>query len=71
MNRLKLREDLEKFRGIDVVVVEFKVVVVDVVIKWVLERGIEVIYFDNELVNGKDLRKLVLEFGKRVLGRRV
>lgn len=73
LNRLKLREDLEKFRGIDVVVVEFKVVVVDVVIKWVLERGIEVIYFDNELVNidGKDLRKLVLEFGKRVLGRRV
>lgn len=71
-NRPKLREDLEKFRGIDAVAVELKAAAVDVVTKWALERGIEVIYLDNEPVNidGKDLRKSVLELGKRVLGRR-
>lgn len=52
--------------------VELKAAAVDVVTKWALERGIEVIYLDNEPVNidGKDLRKSVLELGKRVLGRR-
>lgn len=72
-NRPKLREDLEKFRGIDAVAVELKAAAVDVVTKWALERGgIEVIYLDNEPVNidGKDLRKSVLELGKRVLGGR-
>ncbi len=72
-NRLKLREDLEKFRGIDAVAVELKAAAVDVVTKWALERGgIGVIYLDNEPVNidGKDLRKSVLELGKRVLGGR-
>lgn len=71
-NRPKLRADLENFSGIDAVAVELKAAAVDVVTKWALERGIEVIYLDNEPVNidGKGLRKSVLELGKRVLGRR-
>ncbi|MDI3475985.1 MAG: cyclic 2,3-diphosphoglycerate synthase [Thermococcaceae archaeon] len=71
-NRPKLRADLENFSGIDAVAVELKAAAVDVVTKWALERGIEVIYLDNEPVNidGKGLRKSVLKLGKRVLGRR-
>ena len=65
-----LRRDLNAFTGIDAVAVELKAAAVDVVTLWALERGIEVIYFDNEPVNvdGKDLREAVLELGKRVLG---
>ena len=68
--RALLRKDLESFTGIDAVAVELKAAAVDVVTLWALERGIEVIYFDNEPVNvdGKNLREAVLELGKRVLG---
>jgi hypothetical protein len=71
-NRLKLRRDLGEFSGIEAVAVELKAAAVDVVTKWALERGIEVIYLDNEPVNidGKNLRESVLELGKRVLGRK-
>ncbi|WP_010478049.1 2,3-phosphoglycerate synthetase [Thermococcus zilligii] len=69
--RPALREDLEKFKGIDAVVVELKAAAVDVVTGWALERGIEVIYLDNEPVNldGKDLRQSVLKLGRKVLSR--
>ena len=65
-----LRRDLESFTGIDAVAVELKAAAVDVVTLWALERGIEVIYFDNEPVNvdGKNLREAVLGLGKRVVG---
>ena len=68
--RPQLRKDLESFEGIDALVVELKAAAVDVVTLWALERGIEVIYFDNEPVNvdGKDLREAVLGLGRRVLG---
>ncbi|MBP1912873.1 2,3-diphosphoglycerate synthetase [Thermococcus stetteri] len=71
-NRPKLWADLERFSGIDAVAVELKAAAVDVVTRWALERGIEVIYLDNEPVDidGKDLRKSVLRLGKRVLERR-
>ncbi|ASJ07163.1 2,3-diphosphoglycerate synthetase [Thermococcus pacificus] len=69
--RPALRKDLEKFRGIDAVAVELKAAAVDVVTRWALERGIEVIYLDNEPVNldGKDLRESVLKLGRKVLSR--
>ncbi len=71
-NRPALLRDLEGFRGIDAVAVELKAAAVDVVTRWALERGIEVVYIDNEPVNvdGKDLRKAVLELGRSVLGGR-
>ncbi|NJE42050.1 2,3-diphosphoglycerate synthetase [Thermococcus sp. GR6] len=64
-----LWRDLESFRDIDAVAVELKAAAVDVVTRWALERGIEVIYLDNEPVNidGKDLRKAVLELGHALL----
>lgn len=64
-----LRRDLEGFGDIDAVAVELKAAAVDVVTRWALERGIEVIYLDNEPVNidGKDLRKAVLELGRSIL----
>ncbi|ACJ16231.1 cyclic 2,3-diphospoglycerate synthetase [Thermococcus onnurineus NA1] len=67
-----LWRDLEGFRGIDAVAVELKAAAVDVVTRWALEQGIEVIYLDNEPVNidGKDLRKAVLELGRALLGGR-
>ncbi|AEK72145.1 cyclic 2,3-diphosphoglycerate synthetase [Thermococcus sp. 4557] len=67
--RPALRKDLEGFAGIDAVAVELKAAAVDVVTRWALERGIEVIYLDNEPVNidGKDLRGAVLRLGRSVL----
>ncbi|NJE04578.1 2,3-diphosphoglycerate synthetase [Thermococcus sp. M36] len=64
-----LVKDLEGFGDIEAVAVELKAAAVDVVTKWALERGLEVIYLDNEPVNvdGKDLRGAVLELGRRVL----
>ena len=64
-----LWRDLEGFKGIDAVAVELKAAAVDVVTRWALERGIEVIYLDNEPVNtdGRDLRKAVLELGRSIL----
>ena len=71
-NRPALLRDLEGFRGIDAVAVELKAAAVDVVTRWALRRGLDVIYIDNEPVNvdGKDLRKAVLELGRSVLGGR-
>ena len=70
--RSALRNDLEGFSGIDAVAVELKAAAVDVVTKWALERGIEVIYLDNEPVNvdGKDLKEAVLRLGGEVLRRK-
>ncbi|EEB74937.1 2,3-phosphoglycerate synthetase [Thermococcus sp. AM4] len=70
--RKALLEDLKEFRGIDAVAVELKAAAVDVVTRWALERGVEVIYLDNEPVNvdGKNLREAVLRLGRNVLGRR-
>jgi len=70
--RPALRTDLERFGGIDTVAVELKAAAVDVVTRWALERGIEVIYLDNEPVNidGKSLREAVLKLGRSVLGGR-
>jgi len=69
-NRGLLRRDLGKFRGIDAVAVELKAAAVDVVTRWALGEGIEVIYLDNEPVNvdGKDLRGAILDLGRSVLG---
>ena len=55
-----LRRDLEaaaKAGGIDAVVVELKAAAVDVVTRWGMERGLEVIYLDNrpETVDGDGL----------------
>ncbi len=65
-----LVNDLRSFKGIDAVVVELKAAAVDVVTRWAIERGVGVVYFDNEPVNvdGKDLKRAVLELGKRLLG---
>ena len=70
--RKALLRDLEGFSGIEGIAVELKAAAVDVVTRWALERGIEVIYLDNEPVNidGKNLREAVLRLGKKVLGRR-
>lgn len=67
--RQDLIQDLEWFTGIDAVAVELKAAAVDVVTRWALERGIEVVYLDNEPVNidGKDLRRAILELGIDVL----
>ena len=69
-NRSLLVKDLERFKGIDAVAVELKAAAVDVVTRWALRRGIEVIYLDNEPVNidGKNLREAVLELGRSLLG---
>lgn len=68
-NRPALKEDLKRFSGIEAVAVELKAAAVDVVTKWALERGLEVVYLDNEPVNidGKDLGEAVLELGRKVL----
>jgi len=68
-NRASLIEDMKNFRGIEAVAVELKAAAVDVVTKWAVERGIEVVYLDNEPVNvdGKDLKSAVLGLGRRVL----
>lgn len=64
-----LWRDLGGFEGIDAVAVELKAAAVDVVTRWALERGIEVIYLDNEPVNidGKDLRSAILTLGRSLL----
>ncbi|MEO2152088.1 MAG: 2,3-diphosphoglycerate synthetase [Thermococcus sp.] len=72
--RPSLEGDLAKLgrkAGVETVLVELKAAAVDVVTRWALERGIEVIYLANEPVNvdGKDLKKAVLELAKRVVGR--
>ncbi|WP_285518692.1 2,3-diphosphoglycerate synthetase [Thermococcus nautili] len=63
--------ELGRKTGVDAVLVELKAAAVDVVTRWALERGIEVIYLANEPVNvdGKDLRKAVLELARKVMGR--
>ena len=63
--------ELGRKAGVETVLVELKAAAVDVVTRWALERGIEVIYLANEPVNvdGKDLKKAVLELAKRVVGR--
>lgn len=70
--RPALRRDLGRFVGVETVAVELKAAAVDVVTKWALERGIEVVYLDNEPVNidGKDLRGAVLRLGRSILGGR-
>jgi cyclic 2,3-diphosphoglycerate synthetase len=70
-NRPSLIEDMKGFRDIDAVAVELKAAAVDVVTRWAVERGIEVIYLDNEPVNidGKDLKSAVLDLGRRVLSK--
>ena len=52
--RDELRRDLEAAPGVDALVVELKAAAVDVVTRWGVERGIEVIYLDNrpETVDG-------------------
>ncbi|ASJ04659.1 2,3-diphosphoglycerate synthetase [Thermococcus barossii] len=67
--RSLLIKDLEAFSGIDAVAVELKAAAVDVVTRWALENGVEVIYLDNEPVNvdGKDLREAVLRLGRSIL----
>jgi len=52
--REELRRDLEAANGIDALVVELKAAAVDVVTRWGVERGIEVVYLDNrpETVDG-------------------
>lgn len=52
--REALRADLDATRGVDAVVVELKAAAVDVVTRWGMERGVEVIYLDNrpETVGG-------------------
>ncbi|WP_297067545.1 2,3-diphosphoglycerate synthetase [Thermococcus sp.] len=69
-NRPRLIKDLQKFEGMDAVAVELKAAAVDVVTRWALERGMEVVYLDNEPLNidGKDLRAAFLRLGKRILG---
>lgn len=42
-----LRRDLDAAAGVDAVVVELKAAAVDVVTRWGMERGVEVIYLDN------------------------
>ncbi|NJE48138.1 2,3-diphosphoglycerate synthetase [Thermococcus sp. 9N3] len=63
--------ELGRKAGVEAVLVELKAAAVDVMTRWALERGIEVIYLANEPVNvdGKDLRKAVLELARRVVGR--
>ncbi|AHL22603.1 2,3-phosphoglycerate synthetase [Thermococcus nautili] len=63
--------ELGRKAGVDAVLVELKAAAVDVVTRWALERGIKVIYLANEPVNvdGKDLRKAVLELARKVMGR--
>jgi cyclic 2,3-diphosphoglycerate synthetase len=62
-----LRRDLEDQAlsgGVDALVVELKAAAVDVVTRWGMERGIEVIYLDNrpETVGGDGrLEELLLE----------
>lgn len=69
-NRPRLIKDLQKFEGMDAVAVELKAAAVDVVTRWALKRGMEVVYLDNEPLNidGKDLRAAFLRLGKRILG---
>jgi cyclic 2,3-diphosphoglycerate synthetase len=68
--RPALRRDLEGFDGIEAVAVELKAAAVDVVTRWALGRGLDVIYLDNEPVNvdGKNLEEAVLRLGRRVMG---
>lgn len=55
-NRPRLREDLERFEALkpDAVVSELKAAAVDVVTAWALERGIEIVYLDNEPITKDD-----------------
>jgi cyclic 2,3-diphosphoglycerate synthetase len=48
--REALREDLARARDADVYLVEFKAAAIDVVAEAALERGVEVVFADNELV---------------------
>ena len=69
-NRPALWEDLRRVGdGVDAVLVELKAASVDVVTRWALERGLEVIYLANEPVNvdGKSLRDAVLSLAGRVV----
>lgn len=68
-NRQKLWRDLKHFRDYDVILVELKAAAVDVVTKYALENGKEVIYLDNEPVNidRKDLKKAILNLTKNIL----
>ena len=63
--------ELGRKAGVEAVLVELKAAAVDVVTRWALERGIEVVYLANEPVNvdGRDLKKAVLELARRVVGR--
>lgn len=69
-NRPALQKDLRKVSGgVNSVLVELKAAAVDVVTKWALERGLEVIYLANEPVNvdGKSLGDAVLGLAERVV----
>lgn len=71
-NRTKLRNDLEKFKSHDTVLVELKAAAVDVVIREALKGGKKIVYLYNEPVNvdGKNLKEAVLKLGKEILEER-
>ena len=48
--REALREDLARARDAEVYLVEIKAAAIDVVAEAALERGVEVVFADNELV---------------------
>lgn len=69
-NRPLLVDDLQRFKGVDAVAVELKAAAVDVVTRWAIDNGVEIIYLDNEPFNidGKDLGAAFLRLGINVLG---
>ena len=54
--REALREDVARAGDAEVYVVEIKAAAIDVVAEAALERGVEVVFADNELVPGRRAR---------------
>ena len=72
-NRPLLREDLARFEQLkpDAVVSELKAAAVDVVTAWAVDRGLEVVYIDNEPIPtepGVSLEEEVLKVIARIKG---
>ncbi|NLJ80208.1 MAG: 2,3-diphosphoglycerate synthetase [Firmicutes bacterium] len=70
-NRPLLKEDLERFGRLqpEVVLSELKAAAVDVVTAWGLEKGLEVVYLDNEPIPtdpNVDLKAEVLRFSEKL-----
>ncbi len=70
-NRPLLREALSQFEAMkpDAVVTELKAAAVDVVTAWALERGIEVVYMDNEPIAtepGVDLAGEIVKLARSI-----